>query len=159
MGRSAPPGETNAAPTHPQGARLTFLRLVGNLENDPAKGWTCDMEWDLKVRLGMDPASTSAETLFQYIGQHHLGYRIAMNCGPMGQTAGYWGCAVDNGIMPFAPHYNNNPGLRFDDPIGIRSAVSVAGGITVNVTSYGQSLEFIDAVPEWGPHPENESTA
>jgi hypothetical protein len=159
MGRSAPLGETNAAQTHAQGARLTFLRLVGNLENDPAKGWTCDMEWDVKVRLGMDPTNTSAETLFQYIGQHRLGYRIAMNCGPMGQTAGYWGCAVDNGIMPFAPHCNNNPGLRFDDPIGIRSAVSVAGGVTVNVTSYGPSLEFIDAVPQWGPHPEPEATA
>jgi hypothetical protein len=159
MGRSAPPGETDAAATHGQRARMTFLRLAGNLENDPAKGWTCDMEWDLKVRLGLNPTNTSAGTLFNYIGQHHLGYRIAMNCGPMGQTAGYWGCAVDNGIMPFAPHYNNNPGLRFDDPVGIRSAVSVAGGFTVNLTSYGQSLEFIDAVPQWGEHPEHEDAA
>ena len=52
---------------------MTFLRWVGNLENDPAKGWTCDMEWDLKVRFGMNPTNTSAETLFNYIGQHHLG--------------------------------------------------------------------------------------
>lgn len=159
MGASVPEGETDPVATHAQRARMTFLRLVGNLENDPAKGWTCDMEWDLKVRLGMNPTNTSAEMLFNYIGRHRLGYRIAMNCGPMGQTADYWRCAVDNGIMPFAPHYNNNPGLRFDDPNGIRSAVSVAGGRTVNVGSYGQSLEFIEAVPEWGPHPENEDTA
>jgi len=138
---------------------MTFLRMVGNLANDPAKGWTCDMEWDLKVRLGMDPTNTTAETLFNYIGQHRLGYRIAMNCGPMGQTASYWRCAVDNGIMPFAPHYNNNPGYRFDDPIGIRAAVSVAGGHTVNLSTYGQSLEFFDAVPEWSDPPKYEDIA
>jgi hypothetical protein len=143
---------------HPIRAKRTFLRWVGNLENDPAKGWTCDFEWDLKVRFGMNPTNTSAETLFNYIGQHHLGYRIAMNCGPMGQIAGYWRCAVDNGIMPFAPHCNNGTS-RFDDPIGIRSAVSVAGGRTVNVTTYGQSLEFFDAVLEWGEHPTYEDTA
>lgn len=138
---------------------MTFLRLVGNLANDPAKGWTCDMEWDVKVRLGMNPTNTPAETLFNYIGQHHLGYRIAMNCGPMGQTAGYWRCAVDNGIMPFAPHYNNNPGYRFDDPVGIRAAVSVAGGHTANTGTYGQSLEFFDAVPEWSNPPKYEDIA
>jgi hypothetical protein len=143
---------------HPMRAKMTFLRWVGNLANDPKKGWTCDFEYDLKVRFGMDPIKTPAETLFNYIGQHHLGYRIAMNCGPMGQNAGYWRCAVDNGIMPFAPHGNNSY-ARFDDPMGIRSAVSVAGGRTVNVTTYGPSLEFIEAVLEWGPHPTYEDTA
>jgi hypothetical protein len=159
MGKTAPPGVTDPATTHAQRARMTFLRLVGNLKNDPAKGWTCDMEWELEVRLGMNPTNTSAETLFNYIGQHRLGYRIAMICGPMGQTAGYWRCAVDNGIMPFAPHYNNNSGLRFDDPNGIRPAVSVAGGCTVNLTSFGQSLEFIEAVPDWSDPPTYEDTA
>ena len=102
----------------------------------------------------MDPTNTPAETLFKYIGEHHLGYRIAMNCGPMGQTAGYWGCAVDNGIMPFAPHCNNNPGFRFDDPMGIRPAVSVAGGRVVNEKTYGPSLEFIR---KRFPFPDSES--
>ena len=155
MGRGDPIKDPGS---HPVAARKTFLRWVGNLENDPAKGWTCDFEWDLKVRFGMNPTNTPAEALFNYIGQHHLGYRIAMNCWAMGQTAGYWRCAVDNGIMPFAPHCNNGTS-RFDDPIGIRSAVSVAGGRTVNVTTYGQSLEFFDAVLEWGDHPTYEDTA
>ena len=144
--------------SHPERARMTFLRWVGNLKNDPAKGWTCDTEYDLKVRFGMDPNKTSAETLFNYIGQHHLGYRIAMNCGPSGQIAGYWRCAVDNGIMPFAPH-GNNLRVRLDDPVGIHVAVSVGGGTTVSVNSYGPSLEFIEAVLEWGPHPTYEDPA
>ncbi len=141
------PGETWPEPTHSQYGRTTFLRCAGNPANDPAKGWTCDMTWDVMLRLGLDPTNTPTETLFQLNGSRRLGYRIAMNNGPGGQTASYWGCAVDNGIMPFAPHYNNNNGLRFDDPIGIRSAISVAGGVVRNVTSYGQSLEFIEAVP------------
>ena len=148
MGRKA---EGDAS--HPRIAMMNFLRLVGNPENDPAKGWTGDFEWDLKVRLGMNPTNTSAETLFKYIGKHRLGYRIAISSGAMGQLASYWDCAVDNGIMPFAAHYNNNPSLRFDDPVGIRAAVSVAGGRTTNGTSFGPSLEFIDAVSEGGPHP------
>jgi hypothetical protein len=145
MGRWAEGGGT-----HPRIGRDNFLRLVGNPDNDPAKGWTCDFEWDLKVRFGMDPTNTPPEVLFKYIGEHRLGYRIAMNCGPMGQTAEYWDCAVDNGIMPFAPHCGNNPGMRFDDPNGIRAAVSVAGGETTNGTSCGPSLELLDAVPEVG---------
>jgi hypothetical protein len=159
MGRGEPFRDPDGGYTHPQRAKMTFLNLVGNLKNDPAKGWICDFEWDLKVKFGMDPTNTTAETLFKYLGEHHLGYRIAMNCGPSGQTVGYWGCAVDNGIMPFAPHCGNTTGFRFDDPIGIRSAVSVAGGVKVNITTYGQSLEFIDAVPESGPHPKYEDTA
>src|SRR3989442_14653730 len=101
--------------THPQVARMNFLKLVGNVANDPAKGWTCDFSWDLMLRFGMNPTNTTMETLFNYLGQHHLGYRIAMNCGPMGHTAPYWGCALHNGIMPFAPQGNNDQGLRLDD--------------------------------------------
>ena len=56
MGRKA---EGDAS--HPRIAMMNFLRLVGNPENDPAKGWTGDFEWDLKVRLGMNPTNTSAE--------------------------------------------------------------------------------------------------
>ncbi len=82
-----------------------------------------------------------------------------MNCGVRGQIAPYWGCAVDNGIMPFAPHCNNDPGYRFDDPIGIRSAASVGGGRKVGENSYGPSLEFIEAVPESGPNPKYEDVA
>ena len=159
MGRGDPLRDPEGSLSHPQQAKRTFLRLVGNLENDPAKGWTCDIDWDLKVRLGLNPTNTTPEALFNYIGQHHLGYRIAMNCYAWGQTEPYWASAVDNGIMPFAPHCNNNAGFRFDDPIGIRAAVSVAGGRTVNATTYGQSLEFIEAVLEWGPNPQYEDTA
>jgi hypothetical protein len=148
MGRGPMPFEVNEGPNHPMRAKMSFLRLVGNTNNDPAKGWTCELEWDLKLRLGLDPDKTSSEALFNYIGQHHLGYRIAMNSGPAGQTAGYWGCAVDNGIMPFAPHYNNNPHYYFSNPAGIGAAVSVAGGFTTNFTSYGPSLEFIGATPD-----------
>ena len=61
--------------------------------------------------------------------------------------------------MPIAPHCNNNPGLRFDDPIGIRAAISVAGGAVTNSTSYGQSLEFIEAIPVEGSKPLQEGTA
>lgn len=135
------------------GAQRTFLRFVGNPNNKPGKGWTCEFEWDLKVRFGMNPTNTPAEALFNYIGQHHLGYRIAMNCGPNGHSAAYWRCAVDNGIMPFGPHYNNMY-VRIDDPNGIGVAVSVAGGAKANVTSYGPGLEFIDAVLGWGPNPD-----
>ena len=159
MGRPAFPNEPGENPNHAQRARMHFLMLVGNPGNDPAKGWTCDLEWDLKLRLGMNPTNTSAVELFNYIGQHRLGYRIAMSCMQMSQTAGYWGCALDNGILPFAPHYNNNANYRFDDPIGIRAAVSVAGGVVNNGSTYGQSLEFFDAVPEWTPHPTFEDTA
>jgi hypothetical protein len=144
--------------THSQNGMLGFLRYIGNPANDPAKGWTCDMTGDAMLRLGLSPTNTLDAILFQQIGRHRLGYRIAMNNGPAGQTASYWGCAVDNGIMPFAPHYNNMPGLRFDDPIGIRAAVSVAGGPVTNVTSYGPSLEFIEAIPVPGSQPLQEQT-
>ncbi len=157
MGFGDPRKNPDGSATHPQRAKMTFLNLVGNLENDPKKGWTCEFEYDLKVKFGMDPDHTPAEKLFEYIGKHHLGYRIAMNCGPYGQTAPYWRAAVDNGIMPFAPQGNNMTGTRFDDPVGIRCAVSVAGGRAENITSYGQSLEFIDAVP--AGHTKYEDTA
>jgi hypothetical protein len=156
MGRMAAPGETDGFRTHAQRARMTFLRLVGNLDNDPARGWTCEMEWDVKVRLGLNPTNTSSEALFNYIGQHHLGYRIAMNCGPGGQGLAYWDSAVANGILPFAP-----PCLFTDgrDAIGLRAAVGVAGGVTVNVGQSAPSIEFFEAVPDWATPPTYEDTA
>jgi hypothetical protein len=159
IGRGEPFRDPDGGWTHPQRGKTTFLDLYGNVPNDPAKGWTCDLSWDLMLRFGLNPTNATPETLFNYLGQHHLGYRIAMNNVVWGQTASYWGCALDNGIMPFAPHYNNQTGLRFDDPIGIRAAVSVAGGTRVNNNSYGQSLEFIDAVPVRGSNPFWEDTA
>ncbi len=136
--------DTSHGLTHPQVARLIFLRCVGNPENDPAKGWTCDFTDDLIRRFGMNVTNTSAETLFNYLGQHHLGYRIAIACGPTGNTLSFWGSAVDNGIMPFAPQGDNNARHRLDDPIGLRIAVGVAGGITYNLTSYGPGVELVD---------------
>lgn len=135
--------------THPQVARKNFLKLVGNVANDPAKGWVCDFTGDLMRQLGMDPTNTPVETLFNYIGQHRLGYRVAMCCGPAGYTGSCWGCAVDNGMMPFGPQGNNNNGLRLDDPVGLRAAVGVAGGTSGNWTSYGPGVEVIDALPLW----------
>jgi len=66
MGRGDPLRDSDGSANHPQRAKMTFLRWVGNLENDPAKGWTCDMEWDLKVRLGMDPTNTPENALQLY---------------------------------------------------------------------------------------------
>ncbi len=145
--------------THPQGAKNNFLKLVGNPENDPAKGWTCDMSWDLMERLGMDPYKTSTEQLFSYIGAHHLGYRIVMQNSAFGSSAPYWDAAVDNGMMPFAPQGNNNPGLRVEDTVGLKAAVSVAGGSRSNSSSYGPNTEFIDALPTWLTHTAYEDAA
>ena len=61
--------------------------------------------------------------------------------------------------MLFALHYNNTPCFRFNDPIGIRAAVSVAGGQHTSANTYGPSLEFIEAVPVSGPNPKFEDTA
>jgi hypothetical protein len=134
-------------PTHPEGAKANFLKMIGNPKNDPAKGWTCDLSWDLMLRLGMNPTNTAPETLFNYIGQQRLGYRIVINNGASGAGLPFWGVALDNGMMPFAPQGNNTPGLRTADGSGIPAAVSVAGGRTANVTTYGSDLELIDAVP------------
>src|SRR5579872_895917 len=149
IGRGLPLKDANGGPTHPQGAKNNFLALVGNPANDPRKGWTCDLSYDLMKSLGMDPNITSYETLFEYIGKHHLGYRIVMENMPAGQGASFWGSAVDNGMMPFAPHFNNTPGLRYDNQIGIKACVSVGGGVGSNAYSYGPSLEFYDALPRW----------
>ncbi|PYJ00041.1 MAG: hypothetical protein DME25_21620, partial [Verrucomicrobia bacterium] len=149
MGYGPPDRGPGGGDTHPQVARMNFLKLVGNVENNPAKGWTCDFSGDLMRQLGMNTTNTPVETLFNYIGQHHLGYRIAMNCGPMGHSAAYWGSALDNGIMPFAPQGNNNQGLRLEEPLGLSAAVSVAGGTSMNYFSYGPGTELIDALPLW----------
>jgi hypothetical protein len=149
MGRGDPFREANNVSTHPQMAKNNFLLLVGNPDNDPAKGWTADLSWDLMARLGMDPTNTPPETLFNYLGQHRLGFRIMIQNGVAGSTAPFWGSAVDNGLMPFAPHYDNTPGRRVLDSIGLRSAVSGGGGVTGNLYSYGPGLELFDALPLW----------
>jgi hypothetical protein len=106
------------------------------------------MSWDVMVRSGLNPTNTTAEDLFRYIGERKLGYRIVINNWPNGQDAPAWDVAVANGMMVFAAHFNNTPNYRFDDPIGIKSAVSVGGGGPAgNVLTYGQSLEFHDALP------------
>jgi len=139
------PGE---GPTHPEIAKGLFLKLVGNPGNNPRKGWTCDLSWDLMLRLGMNPTNTAPETLFHYIGQHRLGYRIVINNIASGHALPFWDLAVENGMMPFAPQ-GFNAVVRLEDPIGIKTAVSVAGGRTENLTTYGPSVEFFDALPIW----------
>jgi hypothetical protein len=148
LGRGLPQTVADGGPTHPQGAKDNFLKLMGNPKNDPRKGWTCDLSWDLMKQLGMDPETTSVEKLFRYIGEHHLGYRIVMQNMPAGQSMSWWGAAVDNGMMPFAPHYMNSH-VKYNDPVGIKAAVSVGGGTRANHLSFGQSLEFYDALPAW----------
>src|SRR5690242_4087702 len=64
LGRGLPQTEADGGPTHPQGAKDNFLKLMGNLKNDPRKGWTCDLSWDLMKQLGMDPETTPYEELF-----------------------------------------------------------------------------------------------
>lgn len=140
--------------THANAGRNDFLNEVGNPKNDPRKGWTCDFTWDLMQRLGMDPTNTPVEALFKYIGQHRLGYRIAIVSGPFASQAGFWGAAVDNGIMPFGASGNNNHEY-YPDPVGLHAAVGVAGGRKVNDTSWGPAVEIIDAITlrtESGPY-------
>jgi hypothetical protein len=134
---------------HPQAAKNNFLRYVGNPSNDPAKGWTCDLSWDLMTQLGMDPNKTTPEELFDYIGQHQLGYRIAMRNFAHTANDSFWAAAVDNGIMPFAPHGDNSD-KHIDRPLGLQPCVAVAGGRSKRENTYGPSLEFFEAVPS-GP--------
>ncbi|HYG35435.1 MAG TPA: hypothetical protein VEC99_11655, partial [Clostridia bacterium] len=145
--------------SHPDAARNYFLRMVGNPQNDPRKGWICDFSWDVMKRFGLDPTNTSSAELFDFIGEHRLGYRIVIACGPFGSTAPHWGKALDNGMMPFAPQGNNVSGLRVEDRLGLRSAIGVAGGNKVNVTSYGPGVEFIDALPVTIGNPSFEDAA
>lgn len=149
MGRGDPFREPDNIPTHPQMAKATFLKLARNPQNDPAKGWTADLSWDLMLRLGMDPTNTPPETLFNYLGRHQLGYRVVIQNFAAGALDRYWGSAVDNGLMPFAPHYNNTPNLYVPDSVGLKSAVAVGGGVGQNYYSHGPGLEFYDALPLW----------
>ncbi len=139
MGVGAPLGP------HAEAAKNLFLQSVGNLKNDPSKGWTCEFTWDLMRRFGKNPQQIREKEVFAYLQQHHPGYRIAINCGPFGAAAEYWETAVDCGIMPFAPHGNNNQ-QRFPEGLGLQAAIAVAGGTTRNLNSYGPGLEFIDAL-------------
>ncbi|MBE0545180.1 MAG: hypothetical protein IH623_27905 [Verrucomicrobia bacterium] len=148
-----------AGMTHPEGAKINFLKLAGNPANDPRKGWTCDLSWDLMHSLGMNPTNTPVEELFDYIGRHQLGYRIVINNGAGGYSMRFWGRALDNGMMPFAPQGNNTRGFRFDAAPGLHAAISVAGGSRDNVTSFGPSVELIDALPVWASHSNFEDAA
>jgi hypothetical protein len=130
---------------HAEAAKQLFLQSVGNPKNDPKKGWTCEFEQDLMRQFGKDPQKTKDSEFFAFLKEHHPGYRIAINCGPFGSSADYWEAAVDCGIMPFAPHGNNNS-QRFPEGLGLRAAIAVAGGTTRNLNSYGPGLEFIDAL-------------
>ena len=105
------------------------------------------------LRLGLDPTNTTPETLFNYLGQHHLGYRIAMNNYVSGQTASYWGWRWTTASCPsrLITTTTATSGLTTRSAFG--PAISVAGGARANDTSYGQSLEFIDAVPVRGSKP------
>ncbi|HEU5070556.1 MAG TPA: hypothetical protein VFV96_09115 [Verrucomicrobiae bacterium] len=98
-------------------------------------------------KLGMDPQKTSLPTLFNYIGEHHLGYRIVIQNFAGGANSPVWGAAVDNGMMAFAPHGNNTPHLRLDYPPGLQACVAVAGGVNQSENTYGPTLEFFDYMP------------
>jgi hypothetical protein len=146
VGRGLPLTEPDGGPTHPQGAKNNFLTLVNNPSNNPARGWTCDLTYDLQKQLGL-PDDAPLPRLFSEIARRNLGYRIVMQNGANGVNLELWGAAVDAGIMPFAPQGNNNPGQRFPDGLGLRAAAGVAGGVTANTSSYGPGVEFIDALP------------
>jgi hypothetical protein len=133
--------------SHAEGAKNNFLRLVNNPSNSPTVGWTCDFSHDVMLSLNLNPTNATFEQLFDAIRRKRLGYRIVMQNGARGATLPFWTNALDSGIMPFAPQGNNDPGMRFDDPPGLFPAVSVAGGITDNASSYGPGVEFIDALP------------
>jgi hypothetical protein len=135
------------APLSPdaEAVKRHFLQSVGNPKNDPTKGWTCEFTWDLMRRFGKDPQKTSDRDFFSYVQKHAPGYRIAIGSGPFGASADCWEAAVDSGIMPFAPHGNNNS-QRFPEGLGLQAAIAVAGGTTRNLNSYGPGLEFIDAL-------------
>jgi hypothetical protein len=147
MGRGFPITDPDGSPSHAQKAKDNFLRLVNNPGNDPSKGWTCDLSYDVLVRLNLDPTNTPGETLFKELRRRRLGYRIVIQNNLLGALAYYWGAAVDNGVMPFAPQGNNDPNQRFPNGLGLYPAVSVAGGVTQNQSSYGPGVEFIDALP------------
>jgi hypothetical protein len=133
--------------SHSEAAKINFLQLVNNPSNDPAVGWTCDLSRDLLLSLNMDPTNTTHQELFDFIGRKRLGYRIVMANGQRGATLPIWNNALNSGMMPFAPQGLNNPAQRFADPPGLFPAVSVAGGVVENTTSYGPGVEFIDALP------------
>jgi hypothetical protein len=144
-------GRGGPAEWHAEAARGNFLKLVGNPQNEPGKGWTCDFSWGVMTRLGLDPTNTPTEVLFNEIRRRRLGYRIVIVSGPGGNVLPFWCSAADNGLMPFAPMGDNTLGRRVEDEIGLRCAIGVSGGTTANFTAFGPGTEFIDAIP--GPAP------
>jgi hypothetical protein len=155
IGRGEPFRDPDGGKSHPQLAKEHFLKLVGNPDNDPAKGWTVELSWDLMLRHGFDPKTDCYEAFFNFIGRNHPEFRILIQNGPGGADAAAWGTAVDNGMIAFAPHGNNMVNLRIPDEVGIKACCSVAGGYSWRENSYGPGLEFFDAMPDNSPHGEN----
>lgn len=147
LGRGFPITDPDGSPSHAEKARINFLRLVDNEDNNPKEGWTADLSYDVLVKLGLDPTNTAPAALFEALGRKRLGYRIAIQNLAVGASRPYWADALENGMMGFAPQGNNNPGLRIPDGLGLYAAVSVAGGVTQNQSSFGPGVEFIDALP------------
>jgi hypothetical protein len=147
LGKGFPFTDANGSMTHPQCAKINFLNLMGNPDNRPGQGWTCDMSYDVMKRVGLDPETASIDTLLDYIGQHHLGYRIIIvNHGPV---VGFGTSALANGLMPFGLHWGNTA-VRINDN-GLGASIRVAGGTTANALSYGPGLEFFDAIRRGAP--------
>ncbi|MDB6064053.1 MAG: hypothetical protein JWR26_261 [Pedosphaera sp.] len=142
------PSRPGSGPSHPQAAKNNFLALMKNPDNNPKKGWTCDLSYDLMKSLGMDPSKTTLPALCDYLGKHDLGYRIFMIAGA-GTGLFPGDLLTTNGMMPFCAHANNIPGYRLEDRTGIGGFMAVGGGTGANFYSYGPSLEFYDALPSW----------
>ena len=147
VGRGEPFHEADGGATHPQIAKDNFLRMVGNPKNDPAKGWTCDLSWDLAETLGLDPIRTQLPVLLQSIKEHRLGYRILMDNTAFGVYQPVFETPIDYGMMAFALQGNNGNGFYVAATPGLRAAVGVAGGAIQNTSSYGPGVEFIDSLP------------
>lgn len=147
LGRGEPFKDPGAGPTHPELAKLNFLRLIDNPENDPSKGWTCQLSWDVAKQLKMDPEKTTYEELFDAIGNWKLDFKIVIYNTAQGQLATFWDKAIENGIMPISAHYDNSTGKYIPDSIGLRTCIGVGGGVKSNIYTYGPALEFYDALP------------
>jgi hypothetical protein len=55
-----------------------------------------------------------------------------------------WDLALSSGIQVFASH-GSNSNVLLDTPPRLHSAITVGGGLTSNVRSYGNGLEFYDS--------------
>jgi hypothetical protein len=72
-----------------------------------------------------------------------------------------WDIAFAAGIQVVHAHFSNDHVENNDAPYLIQSVITVAGGVTENIRSWGNGLEFFDSVPLTYPflHPDwNENT-